>query len=84
MHNHSLEVDLDDLLTYNGELGQRVHEKPGEMVPLVSWRLRVLEADRYSSSRLCCGLLGLWSALLRRMTRSLRQRLKLFPRCRSR
>lgn len=36
MHHHSLEVDLDDLLTYNGELGQRVHEKPGEMVPLVS------------------------------------------------
>lgn len=36
MHHHTLEVDLKDLIVWNGELAQRVQEQPGEMVPLVS------------------------------------------------
>lgn len=36
MHHHSLEVDARDLVVYNEELAQKVHDKPGEMVPLVS------------------------------------------------
>ena len=36
MHHHSLEVDLRDLGAWNEELGQKVQEQPGEVVPLVS------------------------------------------------
>jgi len=36
LHHHSLEVDLRDLGVWNEELGQKVQEQPGEMVPLVS------------------------------------------------
>ena len=36
MHHHSLEVDLRDLGAWNEELGQKVQERPGEVVPLVS------------------------------------------------
>ncbi|KAJ9095239.1 hypothetical protein QFC21_005605 [Naganishia friedmannii] len=32
---HTLQVDLDDLLMWNEQLGQRVMEKPGECVPLL-------------------------------------------------
>ncbi|KAL7424263.1 minichromosome maintenance protein 5 [Cryptotrichosporon argae] len=35
MHHHTLEVDLRDLVAYNDELGQKVHEQPGEMVPML-------------------------------------------------
>jgi DNA replication licensing factor MCM5 len=35
LHHHSLEVDLRDLGVWNEELGQKVQEQPGEMVPLV-------------------------------------------------
>lgn len=35
LHHHSLEVDLRDLGVWNEELGQKVQEQPGDMVPLV-------------------------------------------------
>lgn len=33
---HTLEVDLNDVLIYNEELGQILMERPGECIPLVS------------------------------------------------
>jgi DNA replication licensing factor MCM5 len=37
LHHHTLDVDLRDLGVWNEELGQKVQEQPGEMVPLVSF-----------------------------------------------
>lgn len=42
LHHHSLEVDLRDLGVWNEELGQKVQEQPGEMVPLVSCWIMLL------------------------------------------
>jgi DNA replication licensing factor MCM5 len=39
MQHHSLEVDLDDLAMYTAELAQKVHLRPGEMVPLVRYEM---------------------------------------------
>lgn len=36
MHHHTLEVDLNDLIVWNEDLAQKVHDQPGELVPLVS------------------------------------------------
>ena len=36
LHHHTLDVDLRDLAVWNEELGQKVQETPGEMIPLVS------------------------------------------------
>lgn len=35
LHHHTLEVNLNDLGLYDGELAQKVQSKPGEMIPLV-------------------------------------------------
>jgi hypothetical protein len=34
---HTLDVDLNDLLLFNEELGQLLMERPGECIPLVSF-----------------------------------------------
>ena len=36
---HTLDVDLNDLLLFNEELGQLLMERPGECIPLVSPQL---------------------------------------------
>lgn len=36
LKHHTLEVDLRDLVAWNEELAQKVQDKPGEMIPLVS------------------------------------------------
>lgn len=35
MHHHSLDIDLQHMTVYSAEMAQKVHEQPGEMVPLV-------------------------------------------------
>ena len=65
LHHHTLDVDLRDLAVWNEELGQKVQETPGDMIPLVShhptgwtaanndsWNLHCSSCPGYYSIRL--------------------------------
>ncbi|WWD16187.1 hypothetical protein CI109_100612 [Kwoniella shandongensis] len=35
LHHHTLEVRMEDMIAWNEELAQKIHEQPGEMIPLL-------------------------------------------------
>lgn len=60
MHHHMLEVDLNDLIVWNEDLAQKVHDQPGELVPLVSPSLADPCVSDGSSRPPSCGSPGSW------------------------
>jgi hypothetical protein len=79
LHHHTLDVDLRDLVVYNDELGQKVQEQPGEMIPLVSWvvmkeldQLILYSSNRHSPVWLACSSILLSKKALARRRRQRR------------
>ena len=47
LNHHTLDVDLRDLAVWNEELGHKVQETPGEMIPLVGCLPSTLGVGRF-------------------------------------